>query len=108
MELREGMMGSQASTDDLMNLSPGAVTPSAHHIKLINQTEINQLREQGLCLKCRVRDHMIKSYLFKPPRHPATLMIAKMISKLVLNNDNMDISENSGKRVTSIKRHWKK
>ncbi|KGQ00670.1 hypothetical protein PAAG_12667 [Paracoccidioides lutzii Pb01] len=32
---------SQASADDLIDLSPDAVTLSTCHIKLINQTEIN-------------------------------------------------------------------
>ncbi|KGQ02081.1 hypothetical protein PAAG_11030 [Paracoccidioides lutzii Pb01] len=97
MELREGVMSSQASTDDLMNLSLGAVIPSTCYIKLINQTEVNQQKEQGLYLRCEAKGHMIKSYLFKPPRHPATLMIAKVIPKPVLNNNDVDMSEDSEK-----------
>ncbi|ODH12910.1 hypothetical protein ACO22_07792, partial [Paracoccidioides brasiliensis] len=63
-----------------------------YHIKLINQTEVNQRRKQGLCLRCRVRDHMINSYLFKPLRHSATPTIAKMILKSVLDNNDVNMS----------------
>ncbi|KGQ01342.1 hypothetical protein PAAG_11919 [Paracoccidioides lutzii Pb01] len=45
----------------------------------------------------RAGGHMIKSYLFKLLRHSATLMIAKMIPEPVLDDDDMNMSENLGK-----------